>query len=52
MAALHFPRRGLLTFGVLSFVAGSYARFAYQRAVMMPRVTYAAGDVSRSGGGW
>lgn len=38
--------------GVLSFVAGSYARFAYQRAVMMPRVTYAAGDVSRSGGGW
>ncbi|POY71405.1 hypothetical protein BMF94_5717 [Rhodotorula taiwanensis] len=50
MAALHLPRRGLLTFGVLSFAAGSWARMMYQRAAMVPRTTYAV-DVSRSGGG-
>ncbi|KAG0666139.1 hypothetical protein C6P46_005490 [Rhodotorula mucilaginosa] len=50
MSALHLPRRGLLTVGLLSFMAGSYARLMYQRAAMVPRATYSV-DVSRSGGG-
>ncbi|KAK4332412.1 hypothetical protein RTBOTA2_000588 [Rhodotorula toruloides] len=51
MAAIHHLRhRGLFTFGALSFMAGAYARLAYQRTLTRPGGL--AVDVTRSGGGW